>query len=251
MIKDLLQIYKDNLLYVDFYEEILCKCDQNSKEYTTNSRFLNGYIKVFESNNNEKILNLPESEDSLRIDIPVWFGSPEASKNRVIVYGSEPRDTNGMFNIEINKNITYGATFGCNRWNDNTNVSGKTQLKYKRVFESLINHESTFILFSDIVKFYQVISTSESRKEMKQLSDKEARRRFNEFAEQSKEMVLKEIEIISPDLILLLGRPAQKVFERIIKPFIPKTNIRIENIRHPSYGGTNIALQQIEKIYVE
>jgi hypothetical protein len=175
-----------------------------------------------------------------RVDVPVWFGDPIDCTFRILVFGLESRDTNEKFNIEAIKNRIYGAAFGADRWNPKTTVTRKPQLKYFRVFEKLINDPKVFIVFSDIVKTFEVSGHG------KEFDDRQARRGFKKIAGSSNNLQIlqEEIRLIAPHKILCLGKPS---FDFMNHAKLSNGSPLVQ-IRHPSQGGESEAKKQIEQI---
>lgn len=228
----LLNHYK-KLNYEKYYDIIITNVKKHENEFIQVSSFLNG-ITTKETIKNAKI----ECEDmDVRIDLPVWFGNLNTAKKRIIVFGLEPRDTNSSFNIEkVGKNV-FATPFGIDRWNFKSSIKYKPQNKYYRVFKDFISNDDNFILFSDIVKEYQVIS----KKNENGKNDKTARELFFTKAANSLAYLTEEIRLVNPTHIITLGNDS---FEFLSKYFNEIT-IRL---RHPSNGGEKIAIEQLNKI---
>ena len=226
MINKLLNHYK-TLNYELFYDILLSKINSNSNEFIQSQRFLYGFKK----NNSfrENIINSITREASdLRIDVPVWFGDISNSKNRILVFGREPRDTDPIFNIEkIGRNV-FATPFGIDRWNIMSSVKKKPQNKYYRVFNNLVSDENNFVVFSDVVKDY--------------LDDFSAKRTFFEKANKEILFIKKEIYLIKPTHIITLGDYSYKFINKYFG------NYKILRIRHPSHGGEKEAISQLSQL---
>lgn len=220
--------------YAQYYNILLANQREDTNEYIQSSRFLYG-MKGQEINGTEEIYC---TEGDLRIDLPVWFGNPEQSSCRVIVFGLEPRDTDSIFNIEKIGNRVFGTPFGIDRWNRDSSVKGKPQNKYYRVFQNLIENQLNFVLFSDIVKEYEIVSVVNKEGS----NDRNARESF--FAKAATELLYlrEEIHLVQPTHILTLGNDSFKV----LSDHYPEITHRI---RHPANGGEGKARQQLAELF--
>jgi hypothetical protein len=232
MIK-LLNHYK-KLNYDKYYDIILTNITKNDKEFIQVSSFLNGIKSNVADQKSDIDCNVMDS----RIDLPVWFGNINNAKKRIIVFGLEPRDTNSNFNVEkVGKNV-FATPFGIDRWNAQSSIKYKPQNKYYRVFQDVITNNENFILFSDIVKDYQIISKkNENRK-----NDKTARELFFKKATNSFSFLQEEISIINPTHIITLGIDSYE----FLRQYYNEITIRL---RHPSNGGEKIAIEELKKIF--
>ena len=236
-ITKLISFYQDWLGFKNYYSIIINSQKIYESEFIQNYNFLNR----IKSTTDSTIKELHTKKDDLRIDVPVWFGNIERSHRKVLVYGLEPRDTNSKFNVERIQNRVFGTPFGIDRWNSNSNVKGKPQNKYFRVFNDVIDQNDTFILFSDIVKFYKIIDPNNKNK----VNDKYARNNFIKHANESLLMLKKEIEIVNPTHIITLGNNSF----RFIKNLLPDFQNIITGIRHPANGGERIAKEQLNQLF--
>lgn len=241
MVQDLVSFYQQEYQFRSFYSILTSRLSRlgcGQEEFTTSDRFLSGICRAEPTCNLPFALPLPPYT---RIDVPVWFGNAVECTFKILVFGSEPRDTNKKFNIEATANRVFGAAFGADRWNPKTTITGKPQMKYFRVFERLITDPKVFIVFSDIVKTFEVNGDD------KAFNDRQARRNFEKSAGSSnnKRILQVEINLVAPHKILLLGNDTFGFMENHSElangwPFV--------RIRHPSQGGESEAKNQIEKI---
>lgn len=218
-----------------YYSKIRFNVDTYENEYNQSEYFLSSISK--EKNDDKRLIEC--SIGDIRIDVPVWFGDIETAVSRIMIFGLEPRDTNPLFNIERLGNKVFAAPFGIDRWNEASTVERKPQNKYYRVFKTLIEEPDYFILFSDIVKEYEIISEQNE----KGLNDKNARDTFFERAEQSLSFLKEEIKLINPTHIISMGNEAHTFLKQ---HFNDKNIIRL---RHPSNGGESLAKEQIDQIF--
>lgn len=264
-LNNLVNFYKKNLGFECFYKILMDrKKDSNySNEYTNSDNFLKDFTKLSNKVKLEfknLLFNsiIGNNKINVRVDIPVWFGNYK--KNRIIVYGLEPRDTNKALNIEEklynNVKFIYATPFGCDRWNVQPKgkipkvkqkIKGAPHHKYFTAFKEIIQNENIFVIFSDIVKYYEVIGQSRNA------NDKIARKYFRKKALQHEniKLIKNEIKIIKPHKILLLGREAEKVFKNCIYKYVKEEcdkTCHIEYLRHPSYGGIYIAKEKLKNI---
>ncbi len=187
---ELINFYKNSLGCENYYELIISNSKLIPNEFNQNKQFLEG-IKS-KDDLTYKEFSTQSGDD--RIDVPVWFGHLDKAEKKIIVFGLEPRDTNKMFNIERVNHSVFGTPFGVDRWNFNSSVPRKPHNRYYRVFKEISERPETFLLFSDIVKYYKVIDNLNTSR----INDIYARSKFFELAYQSKEKLIKEIEIVDP-----------------------------------------------------
>ncbi len=233
--KTLINFYKQWLGFENYYERIISNVKSNLNQFNQSNRFLEG-IEAKEGLLFDEVST--ENGDS-RIDVPVWFGRTNNAQNRIIVFGLEPRDTNRMFNIEKVNKYVYGSPFGVDRWNYMSSVPYKPQNRYYRVFKELSEQTDTFLLFSDVVKFYKVIDTLNTGR----CNDNHARQTFFQNAEKSKEKLLEEIKIVDPTHFITLGGHTNRVVKKILPEFS-----NICEVRHPANGGETKAKEQIQQL---
>ena len=232
--EQLVSFYK-KLGFANFYNLINANIEHNKNEFIQSNRFLFGLNQSIVSPSNTIECNTGD----IRFDIPVWFGDMFNSKARIIVFGLEPRDTDSAFNIEKIENRVYATPFGVDRWIESSSVKRRPQNKYYRVFNELVNDQSNFVLFSDVVKDYLVVSKyNESRK-----NDKIARDLFFEKAYAGLDFLKEEIELIKPTHIITLGLDS---FNFIKSNF---SELQIIKLRHPANGGENLAKKQIKDLF--
>jgi len=229
----IINFYKDLLGFDEYYDIILYNSYNNPKEFIQCPELLNGI--VVQSRKSTSISTNVELGD-FRVDVPVWFGDLKNAKNRIIVFGLEPRDTNTDFNVEKIGNKVFATPFGIDRWNEFSTVKRKPQNKYFRVFKELIFDADNFILFSDIVKEYQKVSSTNLKGE----NDLNARKLFFSKAEKELKNLKEEINNINPTHIVTLGNDSYFFLSK----FYPEITIRV---RHPANGGEAIAKQMLKE----
>lgn len=230
----LVSFYK-KLGFENFYNLIKANIEHDKNEFVQSDRFLFGLNKTTALPSNIIECNTGD----IRFDIPVWFGDMFNSKTRIIVFGLEPRDTDSTFNIEKVENRVYATPFGVDRWVESSSVIRRPQNKYYRVFNELVNDHSNFVLFSDVVKDYHVVSKqNENRK-----NDIIARELFIEKAHAGLDFLKEEIELIKPTHIITLGLDS---FNFIRSNF---NEIQIIKLRHPANGGESLAKKQIKDLF--
>lgn len=233
---ELIDFYKDWLGFEKYYDIILSNKYNSLNEYNQNERLLED-IEI------KSVLDYKEfytESNDCRIDVPVWFGDITKSKHRMMVFGLEPRDTNHKFNIERKSNLVFGSPFGVDRWNNKSSVKGKPQNRYYRVFESISKRPDTFLIFSDIVKTYDILDSVNKER----VNDQYARKYFFKKANESKEKLKEEIRIINPTCIVSLGNDST----RIVKEILPEKLNIISGVRHPANGGETKAKEQINQL---
>jgi len=223
-----MDFYRETLGYEDYYSIINNQSDED--EFICNDRFLPNITS--KSNGEEITTTVGDS----RIDVPVWFGDLNKSV-RIVVLGLEPRDTNQLFNIERVGNKVYGTPFGVDRWNYKSSVWRKPQNKYFKPFNKMVNDENHFVLFSDVVKSYDIVDVDNK------INDSHARENFISKSIKEKDNLMREMELIDPTHIITLGG----VSYGVIKKMLPDYNVI--KVRHPSNGGSLIAMEQINKLF--
>lgn len=234
--KELINFHKNWLGFHKYYEIILSNKANYPTELNQNKRLLNG----IELDSSIEYTEFDTKTNDHRIDAPVWFGTLRNTKNRILVFGLEPRDTNSKFNLERVDNLVFGTPFGIDRWNSNSSVTRKPQNRYYRVFDEISNRKDTFLIFSDIVKTYKILDKENNDR----INDEYARNNFFKKARESKTNLLKEISIINPTHIVTLGHDST----RIVKELLPEKQSLITGIRHPANGGETQAKNQIYQL---
>jgi hypothetical protein len=227
--------FYQTLGFNSFYRIISDNANSNSKEFIQNHRFLSGIASEKIENSNLIVC----SQGDIRIDVPVWFGDAHSAEHRIMVFGLEPRDTHPLFNIERVGNRVFAAPFGIDRWNDSSSVERKPQNKYFRVFKNLIEKPDSFILFSDIVKEYEIVSEENE----KGANDQHARNTFFERAEKSLPFLTEEINLINPTHLITMGNEAHTFLSQHF------SNKNVIRLRHPSNGGESLAKEQIDMLF--
>jgi len=237
----LLRLYKTNLKFEDYYYKIIENMKKAPDKYTGADNFLmnlpvdKNALKIEYGSCHEFPNNYP-----IRIDVPVWFGDFEKSKVKILVYGREPRNTDEGFNIETIDKQIYAAPFGCDRWNANKieNKIKKNNI-YFYTFKNLIENDKIFTIFSDIVKYYEIISNNTGD------SDKNARRMFKKRATENLTFLEKEINLINPKKIILVGKAVYDFYEKNHSYF---GNYKYIRIRHPAHGGHKEAKVEVDNL---
>ena len=218
-------LYQDKYKYSTFYERLLYL---NSKEEDLfrNNNFLSSYVSAdISTNDKEPIVCIA---GKIRVDLPIWFGK-ENAKNRIMILGSEPRDTNCKYNIEHQGKYVFGTPFAIEDWPKN---------KYFKAFEPIVTSPDTFVYFNDVVKEYYVGNDGKTN------DDRTARKLFWERAQDHRNFLEKEIDIIEPNYIIALGNVVNDFFQKSLSKYCNK----VIKVRHPSRGGSKVARQSIEKL---
>jgi hypothetical protein len=221
------------------YFGLICTLrDKRPSEYTQITSFLSGTNKILIKD--EAISSVDSIQTSIgdfRIDVPVWFGKFDNARFKVCVVGSEPRDTSSSFNIARVGNRIFASPFGADRWNCHSTIARRPQLKYFRALERLLCHPKVFLLLTDVIKEYSVVSLNKSH------NDRYARQQFPRLIDKWRDFLTLELEIVKPDIIIAFGNTANQA---LMKVGLPKSDII--KVRHPSYGGERVAKEQIECI---
>lgn len=189
MIQKILLHYQKTFPFESFYDILLHNISISPEYYNPSKSFLFGYSpKAIETNDAQNILT---EVGDIRTDLPVWFGDCIAPK-RLVLIGLEPRDTDktGGLNIERSDKYVFGTPFALER----------PRGPYFSAFQDLMNNNTSFVYFTDVVKRYYVNNIDN-----KLSDDKLARKSFLEQAYKSKDFLLKELEIINPTIIIALG----------------------------------------------
>ena len=172
-----------------------------------------------------------------RIDAPVWFGDLATAKVRIVVAGMEPRHSEDKYNVMRDGERVYASPFGADKWRkDSKNI-------YCQAVSPLLV-PGVFVLFTDLVKDYQVKSLTD-----KLVNDKEARKNFagkflaqtgSSFATGYKHMFQEECATIRPTHLIAFGRETEQLLT------LAGHNPRY--VCHPSNGGMNRAKDQIKHL---
>jgi hypothetical protein len=172
-----------------------------------------------------------------RIDAPVWFGDLATAKVRIVVAGMEPRHSDNKFNVmRVGKKV-YASPFGADKWRRNSK-----SIYYQAVSPLLV--PDVFVLFTDLVKDYQVESLTD-----KQVSDKKARKEFAEkfldhtgklFSVGYRRMFEQECSAIAPTHLIAFGRETEQLLA--IAGYTPLY------VCHPANGGMNKAKEKIAEL---
>ncbi|UNM96541.1 hypothetical protein MMG00_01375 [Ignatzschineria rhizosphaerae] len=220
----ILSLYQEKFCFKEFYNTLLQKIKNDPITYTDNLKFLFGYQY---KENSQTTSAFDTKVGDIRVDLPVWFGNINTAQLKIMILGLEPRDTHKNFNIERVEKYVFATPFALELQKN----------KYTSALMKLLNHEKTFIYFSDIVKTYDVTKN-------KEFDDKLARKNFSKRASLWHDFILKEIALIQPDLIIGLGNDSYNFLDKNLH----LDNIVLKKIRHPSYGGAKIAEQQIHEL---
>jgi hypothetical protein len=230
---EIIEFYKNELGFKYFYDVILQNSLNNKDEFIQSYNLLDGY----ESNICLPYETINSSIGDFRVDVPIWFGNLSNAKKRIIIFGLEPRDTDSTFNIEKIGNKIFASPFGLDRWNNSSKVKRRPQNKYYRIFNDLISNKDNFVLFSDIVKDYSIISVNNE----KHKNDKDARKQFRKKAQTQLSIIMKEIELVAPTHIITLGDDSYKFLSENYK-------CNIFRVRHPANGGERKAKKMLYDI---
>jgi len=231
MLNEILQLYKSKYQFDKFYDNIFYNISHWQEYHIENQLFLMQY--PWPIRNIEFEPQKPAFLNNIRVDLPVWFGNLKSEK-KVIVVGLEPRNTdaiNGYLNIEHKDNYVFATPFALER----------PKGVYHKAFKPITENPVVFSYFTDVVKEYLVLS-----EDNKKINDLNARRVFWEKAEQSKCFLKAELDIIRPSAIIALGKESFLFLKKYFD-----NDYHIEHFRHPSYGGSKICKEQMEKIIIE
>jgi hypothetical protein len=231
--KKIENFYRNKLGFNEFYNIVLSNSLLDNKEFIQCDNLLKG----LDRQESKLSPNLISNQADIRIDVPIWFGDLLNAQKRIIIFGLEPRDTNSAFNIEKIGSKIFASPFGIDRWNDFTSVKRKPQNRYYRVFKELIANSKNFVLFSDIVKDYPIISENNQNRE----NDINARALFFSKAEKELKHLTEEIKNINPTHIITLGSDSYTFLSK----YYPKITYRL---RHPANGGETKAKQMLKEI---
>lgn len=231
--KKIENFYRNKLGFNEFYNIVLSNSLLDNKEFIQCDNLLKGLDRQ-ESKLSPNLISNPAD---IRIDVPIWFGDLLNAQKRIIIFGLEPRDTNSAFNIEKIGSKIFASPFGIDRWNDSSSVKRKPQNRYYRVFKDLIANSKNFVLFSDIVKDYPIISENNQNRQ----NDINARALFFSKAEKELKHLTEEIKNINPTHIITLGSDSYTFLSK----YYPKITYRL---RHPANGGETKAKQMLKEI---
>lgn len=254
--KELVELYQRALHCDGFYEQLLQQTSKNEFEYNQHSSFLKGF-EIENDNRIEEFQDYLPLKLKLRIDVPIWFGDIQNSEKRVLIFGSEPRDTDSLFNVLTFDNNIFAATFGADRWNEKSTVRYKPQNKYYNIFKNLIaeidqEEKSMSLIFSDIIKYFHIevlglIQNYEPiekllesynvdiQKLVKSCDDSLASLIYQNASKKDENIRLleDEIKIIKPTHILCFGQKVNRTIDSLnLKSLDFK--FQIKHIKHPA-----------------
>jgi len=246
MIQQILELYQGKFGFNRFYKNLLYNIDTWKEYHIQNTIFMSG-LTIMKSK--EFAGRIIANQGDVRVDLPAWFGNPESSI-KIVIIGLEPRDTASHLNIEKvefnGENYVFAMPFAIER------PGGK----YHKAFQDLICRNDIFVYFTDVVKEYKVISKRVCQvitdidkrisREDKMINDKNARKNFPLKANECKEFLEKELNIIQPTVIIGLGNDSYNK----LKEFTGD-KYSIERATHPAapYGnGAEKAKRDIERI---
>jgi hypothetical protein len=209
--KKILELYQLKYKYNSFYKVATNKILENN---LIKNNFDMGFEKSKDSN-----INYTAKFPDVRIDLPIWFGSPEKAKLKVMILGREPRDSNDKYNLEKNTELNYvfGTPFGIEFWNEEN--------KYYKSFKEIISRQDVLCYFTDVVKKYEV-------KDTKHFSDASAKENFWLYSEKDIEnftFLNDEINLLNPDIIIGLGNESYTFLKKHFG-----LTYKIEKVTHPN-----------------
>lgn len=172
-----------------------------------------------------------------RIDAPVWFGDLATAKVRIVVAGMEPRHSEDKYNVMRDGKKVYASPFGADKWKkDSKNIY------YQTISPLLV--PGVFVLFTDLVKDYQVTSITD-----KQVNDKEARKNFaGKFLADTgklfnvgyRQVFERECAAVVPTHLIALGRETEQL--------LATAGYSPLYVCHPANGGMNKAKEQLANL---
>lgn len=230
MISQILKLYKDKFGFIKFYDNVRFNIGEWKEFHIQNETFLQGYKSEIPTT--EFAGRISTKEGDIRVDLPVWFGNPNSAK-RIVVIGSEPRDTAEELNVERVDKYVFATPFALERANK----------KYQNTFSDLTNNANIFVYFTDVVKDYEVICKDDKKK-----NDENARTKFSTKSENYRQLLLEEFRIINPTLIIGLGNDSYNKLNRLMDFAKNEYRNKIKKVRHPSYGGSVRAKEQIGEL---
>ncbi|WP_419801405.1 uracil-DNA glycosylase family protein [Mucilaginibacter sp.] len=153
---------------------------------------------------------LPDIKSLVGVDYPTWFNINSSNTKRIMILGIDPLRNKNAFNSEgagINTEAIIGTPYALHRKSMREGKDGKDK-SYWEFIKSMLN-KNYGIYLTDIFKIYFMIENKRSydhkifiKNEQKHL----------------KQILDKEIEIIKPDLIIVLGnKPLGFLCEQKIK----------------------------------
>lgn len=225
MINSILRQFKSQFHFDKFYDNLLYNISAYPEHHISNTTFLKGY------SSQDKVIpdieRIKTKRGDIRVDLPVWFGDPQAA-NKIVIIGMEPRDSDkeGHLNIERVGCNVFATPFALER----------PKGPYQSAFRDITNDGNVFVYFTDVVKTFEVTGDKFN-------DDIHARQTFAQKADEQKPFLLEELSIISPTKVVALGNQSFSFLKELL---IDKYDVH--KVRHPSYGGATLARQQLKDL---
>lgn len=209
---DLKKIISDNILNVSG-EEIdtmynSWNQDKDKKEVKTNFVYPDNLI-----HGNQKI---PNGVSLKGIDLPTWFG--DFSNKKIVILGIDPLRSEGVFKRENNANVHNDIVVGTPYAFHEKSTREGWCAGYWTFVDGLVK-QNNFVYCTDIFKTYYYNKSSKTRSYLD-----------SEFVSNSKhrDILIKELELINPDLIIVFGKVAHKM---LLEKNCPKIGQSIFNTK--------------------
>ena len=225
MLQQLISLYRNKFHFVEFYDRLISNIKTWPDDHIKNDNFLYGLNPSAIPPKTDYPIETQKGD--IRVDLPVWFGNSNSIK-RIVIIGSEPRDSDksGRLNVERNDRYVFATPFALDR----------PKGKYQHAFSEILSKPDIFAYFTDVVKEYEVGINKEN-------DDKKARELFHASALKGKDFLLEELDIIKPSNIIALGNNSHQLLNKILG-----SNFTIDKIRHPSYGGSIKAKEELRSL---
>ncbi len=203
---ELKSIIKNNILDVsiEHIDKMYKIWNENKDKTGVKSNFM------FSESQVHKKQNLPSEVEARGIDLPSWFGNFKTNGKKIVVLGIDPLRKESSFNREhidlekkhsgkadFHKQVTIGTPYALHEID--TRKGGC--IGYSSFIDELIK-EDNFVYCTDIFKTYYFDRINDVRS----YSDK----KFVQNKEHTN-ILEKELELIKPDFIIVLGTIAHKI----------------------------------------
>ncbi|WP_445737855.1 uracil-DNA glycosylase family protein [Mariniflexile sp.] len=181
--------------------------------------------------------NVPDKAYLRGVDLPFYFGNIEASKKRIMIIGLDPLRSKSAFEkaeksngnkANIYEDVLLSTPYALH---SKAVREGKTN-NYWKIIEGL--KDDNFIYLTDLYKTF--FKTNVSSK---------VTRSYNYYKQEnvsnnSREILLKEIELIKPDVIVTFGNDVKYAIGELVDKKIPTLSKESEIIIADNLGGIPI-----------
>lgn len=210
---------------------------------------------VFSDINNVLSVIKDFRKDYIGIDIPIFLKNKKTTKKTIMILGQDPLRSKDPVQKKPSKhNIFVGTPFALDvDMNTISNIPRASSYKrkwelYASIAKKLMIEHDYNVYFTDLFKFY----TDETRTEVNK-NGKEILKQNVDFLSEANfpsgkdpyTLLLKEIDRIEPERIIIFGNKSEKN----IKANIKNVNVEIKKVIHPSAYNGITAEKIIDQIF--